>query len=245
MRCFDEVGRHFFSGKRVQFVERLRPHSLRRSQVCEFEVETPDDDDAMEIFRRFADGDADATYEVTVRICRYVSQVVISCAAYWRIASRHSVEDVLHDVLLNLLSSNKFRFLHEWSEVERFCSTTAYNKIVDLGRKADADQGRVNEMGSRAKDTLMAFQTPIVPPGIESVERNEVRAVVNEALSRLSDEHRQLLIWRYDELLSLESIAGKLSSNRETIRRRLKEAVTTFKELLITLGLNPDDLCIG
>ena len=63
-------------------------------------------------------------------------------------------------------------------------------------------------------------------------ERNEIRDRVWEAISRLDDKHREVIILRHFHTLSYEQISQMLFCNKGTVMSRLYYARKRLKEIL-------------
>lgn len=69
-------------------------------------------------------------------------------------------------------------------------------------------------------------------------EKHELRALINEGLSTLSEEHRQILIMREISDMSYTDIAETLSINVGTVKSRLARARASLAVFLRTHGTN-------
>lgn len=84
-----------------------------------------------------------------------------------------------------------------------------------------------------AGDGDMKWQVPdgSVDPG-EVVERRELQAAVQRAITRLSPEHRMVLVLRDLQDLSYEEVAGVLGLNLGTVKSRLNRARLALRDHL-------------
>lgn len=70
----------------------------------------------------------------------------------------------------------------------------------------------------------------------ELSERAETQSRVRRALSRLSDEHRQVLLLRYMQELDYGEIAAALEVSEGTVKSRINRAKARLRELLTDTG---------
>lgn len=67
-------------------------------------------------------------------------------------------------------------------------------------------------------------------------ERRELRAAVGQALLKLSDEHRQVLVLRELEELSYAEIADRLGLEEGTVKSRIARSRLALRKLLLASG---------
>lgn len=74
------------------------------------------------------------------------------------------------------------------------------------------------------------------PSPQEAAEGGELRAAVNAALARLTDQHRTVLILRELQELSYEEIAGALGLDLGTVKSRISRARKALRKILLEDG---------
>ena len=77
------------------------------------------------------------------------------------------------------------------------------------------------------------------PSAREGAARRETRALVQDALRALTDEHREVVLLRLAHGLSLAEVAGALEVTERTVRNRLRAAAVLLERELRRRGLDP------
>jgi RNA polymerase sigma-70 factor (ECF subfamily) len=109
--------------------------------------------------------------------------------------------------------------------------------LVMLTRSRALDRRRHNASHQQREAPLeMAASTPSTVPTPEewSAER-DIQRVVQNALARLSPEHRQVIEIAYYEGLSHREIAEKLGQPLGTVKTRIRTAMMALRDLLYPL----------
>lgn len=106
------------------------------------------------------------------------------------------------------------------------------NAAIDCLRREKRRKGELSLEGGELPLTL-----PDAGPGPqEAAEGGELRAAVNTALSRLTDQHRTVLILRELQELSYEEIAGVLDLDLGTVKSRISRARRALRKILLEDG---------
>jgi len=180
-------------------------------------VSRPSDE---ELVRRFKEGDRDA-YSELVR--RYQNRVFSMCLRW--MGSRSIAEEVAQDVFLALFKAlPRFRGdarLSTWV----YRVTVNHCKNRDLYRRRRAHGRHESIDGSRDDDDAPVRQYADDGPGTESLtNQSEASALLQEALSALDEDQRQIIVLRDVEDLSYEEIATILELPKGTVKSRLHRA---------------------
>jgi RNA polymerase sigma-70 factor (ECF subfamily) len=137
--------------------------------------------------------------------------------------------DVVQDSFLNA-----FQALHTFKGDAEFFTwlyRIAFNTAISLKRKRRAAvslDGSGPEAGLEPDDP-----SEYIKPGA-ALERNEEERQLQEAMNRLSHEHREVIVLKEIEGLKYEDIAEILGVPIGTIRSRLHRARLELRELLQT-----------
>jgi RNA polymerase sigma-70 factor, ECF subfamily len=79
------------------------------------------------------------------------------------------------------------------------------------------------------------------PAGLEALERAELSGAVREALSRLSPEHREILVLKEMEEMRYAAIAEAMNIPPGTVASRLYHARAALRKALLAQGITKED----
>lgn len=170
----------------------------------------------QDILRRAQQGDSEA-FRLLVEA--YQTQV---CRLALRMCGEAAADDVTQEAFLAA-----WRALPEFRGTCRF-STWLYrlttNTAIDWLRR---------EKRHRGMDDVTELELPDDGPGPQDqAEQAEAQQTVRRALSRLSEEHRQVLLLRYMQELDYAEIAAALEISEGTVKSRISRAKMRLRELL-------------
>lgn len=180
-------------------------------------------DDDRRLIADCLGGQRDAFGEL---ITRY--QARLYNAALRLVQSPEDAADVVQDAFLNA-----FQSLHSFKGDAEFFTwlyRIAFNTAISLKRKKRPSislEARAGEPGIDPDDP-----SDYVKPGI-ALERTEDERRLNDAITRLSPEHREVLLLKDIEGLKYEDIADILAVPIGTIRSRLHRARLELRDLLV------------
>lgn len=201
----------------------------------------PDGSDGLdpdeELVRRFQDGDR-AAYSDIVR--RYQDRV-FTLSLRW-MGDRQVAEEVAQDVFIALYRSlDRFRGearLSTWI----FRVTVNHCKNRRLYRRRRKMEQHEPLEGTRADEDGPVRQIPGDGPGTDSqVHRSEAGRILQEALDRLDESYRTILVLRDVEDLPYEEIAQILELPRGTVKSRLHRARAELARVL-SRAISPEDI---
>jgi len=178
-----------------------------------------------DMLKRLHDGDRTAMAELYDRYFDRVYSLVFNQVD----RNREVAEDIVQETFLAALKSAK-GFKGRSSAYTWLCSI-AYHKVADHYRRQSRERKRM--VSGVDVDTVDDSENPGRQPQPDSlIESAETRQVVNEALSKLPWDYRQVLILKYVEELSVQeisqimdrspkSIEGLLTRSRKALQTQL------------------------
>lgn len=201
----------------------------------------PDGSDGLdpdeELVRRFQGGDKAAFSDI---LQRYQDRVY-TLSLRW-MGEQEVAEEVAQDVFVALFRSlDRFRGesrLSTW--IFRVTVNHCKNRRL-YRRRRKVDQHEPLE-GLRPDDDAPVRQLPDDGPGTDTrVHRSEAGRLLQDALERLDESHRTILVLRDVEDLPYEEIAEILDLPRGTVKSRLHRARAELARVLSRV-IGPEDI---
>jgi len=188
------------------------------------------------LVERFKGGDRHAFHEIVVR---YEDRVHTLCFRW--LGDAATAEETAQDVFLALFRSlGAFRgdaALSTW--VFKITLNHCKNKRLHRSRRG---WGRTESLGPRPEEEGPERQVADDGPGADAgTATRQARALVTEALERLDDDHKQILLLRDVEDLSYEEIAEILEVPRGTVKSRIHRARAELASILAR-RIGPEDV---
>jgi RNA polymerase sigma factor (sigma-70 family) len=185
-------------------------------------VEAPTSSDDLALLRRYVEtGAADAFATVVARHADFVFATALRQTR----GDRHLAEDVTQAAFIVL--ARRARSLREGASVAGFLHQTT----VYAGKNALRARDR------RRRHEAAAAVDPAAPSaGTTSAESDEA-AAVDDALTRLRDRDRRLIVLHYFDGLTVAEAAARLAITHEAARKRLHRALERLRELLHHAGV--------
>lgn len=170
----------------------------------------------QDILRRAQQGDSEA-FRVLVET--YQVQV-------YRLALRMCGESTADDVAQEA-------FLAAWRALPEFRGTCRFATwLYRLTTNAGIDYLRREKRHGHTDDITELELPDDRPTPQDCAEQAETRRAVRRALSRLSAEHREVLLLRYMQELEYTEIAAALEVSEGTVKSRISRAKARLRELL-------------
>jgi RNA polymerase sigma-70 factor (ECF subfamily) len=187
---------------------------------------TPPPDRDAEMLERLRDGDNTAMAELYDRYFDRVYSLVFNQVD----RNKEIAEDIVQETFLAALKSAK-GFKGRSSAYTWLCSI-AYHKVADHYRRQSRERKRM--VSGIDVDTVDDEENPGRQPQPDSlIESAETRQVVNDALSRLPWDYRQVLILKYVEEMSVQEISQVMDRSPKSIEgllTRSRKALQTQLE---------------
>ena len=145
-------------------------------------------------------------------------------------------------------------YLEAHRDIDRFCGETdgqvrawlrqiLHHNVINFARRYHAGKRVVGQEVSldRPGDSDQRpylFPSEDPTPSAEAI-RNEEAVLVNQALARLAEKDRQILVWRNIENLSFETIAERIDGNPSQARKAWLRAIERLRGVLESLPHAP------
>lgn len=145
---------------------------------------------------------------------------------------REQAEDLFQDVWMRVLQRG--RQYTGRAKFETWLFTIARNLVIDQSRRkscASLDEMRETADGERPFEVISANRSPL-----DNAQCGQVSAGVSHALARLDRAHREVLVLRFHEDLTLEEIAQLTRAPLSTVKSRLYRGMAALKPRLEAAG---------
>lgn len=151
--------------------------------------------------------------------------------AYRMAGNPDDAADMAQEILLKIFRNvGKFKGESKFSTwVYRVATNTCLDELKKAKRKAaySLDEEFETEEGQLGVEVADTAPTPE-----QRVEGQEIRDAITEAISRLSEEHRQIIILRDINGLTYEEVADILDCSLGTVKSRISRAREQLRKIL-------------
>lgn len=152
---------------------------------------------------------------------------------YRMLGNRAEAEDVAQEVFISV-----FKTIDQFREESKF-STWLYrvavnhckNRIKYLARRHDRDRDELDEMSPGANAATNGTPVRAAQPD-RALESMQMEALLQEAIASLDDDHREVVILRDVEDLSIEEICAITELPDGTVKSRLHRARLVLRKKL-------------
>jgi len=178
-------------------------------------------DDATLITRLFAhDKRAAASFyrQYAQQLRRYITT---------RVRIPEDAEEILQDTLFSFLED--LRDFHKSCSIRTYLFSICQHKVVDFYRRKKLKHVLFSQMPQ-----LETLVSPLLGPE-EELDAALIRDKIHVVLAQLLPIHRQVLVLKYLDHVSVADIASKLSISFKSAESRLFRARKAFVELFLSI----------
>lgn len=183
--------------------------------------QTTDDFQLVEAFRR---GDEKAFEELVRRYQRQVANII-----YLTLGDREAIEDLTQEVFIRVYKSLA-RFEHDASVYSWIYRITVNLCIDEIRRRKIKRTISLQFFSDHKLEQEKKFKDKAT--AADKVLTEERRAMVREALQKLSPLHRAVIVLREYEDLSYNEIAKTLNISTQAVKSRIFRARDELRKLL-------------
>jgi len=181
-----------------------------------------------DLVARARDGDVQAFEEL---IARYESPLVHFCMRMT--GSREDAEDLAQETFVRV-----HRYLNRLKPEAKFSTA-----IFGIARNLTLNHLRDRKRRGRGMTTSLSTETgadiPVTDPAAQSdyaARQAEMQGLIEQGLTMLSNEHREVIVLRDVEGMDYESIAGVLGCRKGTVKSRLARGRVQLRKHILDLG---------
>jgi len=145
---------------------------------------------------------------------------------------RELAEDLFQDVWMRVLERG--RQYTGRAKFETWLFTIARNLVIDQSRRrtcASLDEMREPQEGERRFEVASDERSPL-----DNAQAGELSSSMTRALSKLDSAHREVLVLRFHEDLTLDEIAHLTRAPLSTVKSRLYRGMAALKPRLQAAG---------
>ncbi len=147
---------------------------------------------------------------------------------YFKVSNVEDAEDITADAFLKA-----WHYLTEHTDIRSFRAVIyriARNLVIDLYRKRAVRESdtRVDQVDEHVAQTLLSDKGAF----LKAIETQQDHELVLKAISRLKEEYREVLLFRYVDGLSAGEVADILGTNKSQVRVTAHRAMKALRKLL-------------
>lgn len=144
-----------------------------------------------------------------------------------KVSNPEDAEEVLQDALCAFLEG--LRNFYGKSSIKTYLYSICRNKIVDYYRRK-----KMRHLVFSQMPNLEKFISPLFTPE-EALDTALVQEKIRNAFARIDPIHRQVLVLKYIEGISVDDIAHKLAITFKSAESRLFRARKSFVETFVNI----------
>ena len=146
-----------------------------------------------------------------------------------RMTKSHEIaEELLYDIFIKLWTGREL--IGEIRDMDAFLSKVTYNKAISFFRLA-ATQKKLQAV------ITQQMQHQQVNDAADRLLDNEAKAILQEAIRRLSPQRRMVFTLSREHGLTHEQIAQQLNLSTQTVKKTMSHALTSIRAFLQKRGI--------
>jgi RNA polymerase sigma-70 factor (ECF subfamily) len=180
----------------------------------------------LELIEKFGNGDEKAFEQLIIRYERKIYSICI-----YFLKNREDAEDAAQEIILKLYK--KLGSFRKESAFSTWMNYVASNTCRDYLRKRKRNQVLYLDEDIRTDESSISRELPSEEDTPEErMEKKELGILMQEALFKLKDDHKEILLMREYQELSYEEISEILEISVGTVKSRIYRARQDLKGLL-------------
>lgn len=185
------------------------------------------------LVQRACEGDSDSFGKLVEKYESFVYRTV-----FYDIKNREDAEDIAQEVFIKAYRAlNSFRADSEFSTwIYRICKNTVYDYMRKNSKAKTIPLSEMSSGDDNDREYEIADESGKYDPEKTAISK-ETASLVNLAISKLSEEHRNIIVMRDIEGYSYSEIADFLGLEEGTVKSRLSRAREALKKQLIALNV--------
>jgi RNA polymerase sigma-70 factor (ECF subfamily) len=183
---------------------------------------------SLELIRRAQSGERDALEQLVISQKQYIYSIAMTI-----FHNTDDAEDLTQTAFIRL-----FRSIHQYNGDSKF-TTWLYRLVINLGRdELRARRRKVPIINPIATDddeldpVTLISDTNIERDPQASLEQNETRRILVEALAQLDDQYRLTLTMLYFDDMKYADIADILEIPLNTVKSHIRRGKERLREIL-------------
>jgi RNA polymerase sigma-70 factor (ECF subfamily) len=144
---------------------------------------------------------------------------------YFKVSQKEEAEDITSQVFLKVWNFIQDSKLGEYNSLKPLLYQVARNAVIDYYRKKQNDISL--DAGAKNFDIVDEKQNPAKAMNIDLD-----MGLVTEALNKLKDEYKEVLVLKYLNELETKEIAKILNKSRANVRVLIYRATSALKKVL-------------
>ncbi len=171
-------------------------------------------------------GDVEAFEALTSQYWKKIYNIALRM-----LGNHEDADDLTQDVLIKIFKS--LRNFREESSFSTWIYRITKNVCIDELRKRKKEKIVSLDEEIELNEGSVKIQVKSDKPGpYEEYEKSEIGRIVTEAISKLSDEHRMVVVLRDIQGFSYEEICRIVGCPKGTVKSRLNRARNELRQLL-------------